>query len=288
MQRREFVQKSLGVVSLLAIGGCGRAAQPRQAEPEPDMKAEPRIGVQLYTVRTLLENDFEGTINEIARIGYREVELHSLFGRTSHEVRGILDGAGLAAPAWHVGADDLRSNMEVIVEEAICLGCSWVVCPYIDASERTLEGYRKVADELNTAGRACSDAGIYFAYHNHDFEFAERAGRVPFDVLLESTDPSLVAIELDLYWISKAGHDPLAYLARGAGTDRYKMVHVKDMDATPARGMVDPGTGVLDFSRLLPAARAAGVEHYFVEHDHPGDPLATARTGYRYLQRLLR
>jgi sugar phosphate isomerase/epimerase len=283
MQRREFVQKSLGAVSLLAIGGCGHAAEPRQAEPEPDMKAEPRIGVQLYTVRTLLENDFEGTINEIARIGYREVELHSLFGRTSHEVRGILDGAGLAAPAWHVGADDLRSNVEVIIEEAICLGSSWIVCPYIDASERTLEGYRKVADELNTAGRACSDAGISFAYHNHDFEFTPVEDTIPYDLLLERCDEKLVQMELDIFWITKGGANPLEYFDRYPG--RFPLCHVKDM--APDGAMVDVGAGIIDFKTIFASAEQAGLKHYFVEHDEPADPIASVTASFAGLKSVL-
>jgi sugar phosphate isomerase/epimerase len=153
---------------------------------------------------------------------------------------------------------------------------------------RTLDDWRRLGERFNQAGVAARRAGITFGYHNHDFEFAELEGRVPFDVLLEATDPTLVAIELDLYWITKGGQDPLAYLRRGSGGGRYALVHVKDMDSTPARGMTDPGKGIIDFPRILSVAQEAGVRHHFVEHDNPSDPLATARAGYRYLRSLRR
>ena len=252
------------------------------------LRAASRIGIQLYTLRSLMEKDVEATLAAVADIGYREVEFAGEFGRTPARLRATLSRLDLSCPSRHV-PPEFDDGWDATLEASAALGNRYVTVAWIPVEmRRSLDDWKRTAESFARAGEAARRAGLRFAYHNHDFEFAERAGRVPFDVLLESTDPSLVAIELDLYWISKAGHDPLAYLARGAGTDRYKMVHVKDMDATPARGMVDPGTGVLDFSRLLPAARAAGVEHYFVEHDHPGDPLATARTGYRYLQRLLR
>lgn len=283
MQRREFVQKSLGAAALLTIGGC--ATRDEQHEPEfmTPVKAETKIGVQLYTVRTLLENDFEGTIDKIAGIGYSEVELHQFFGRTAAEVRGILDGAGLDAPARHVGLDDLRTRIDEIVDETTTLGCGWVVCPYVGESERTLEGYRKVADDLNAAAAVCTAAGISFAYHNHDFEFAPLDDAIPYDLLLEYCDNDLVAMELDLFWIIKGGANPLEYFSRHPG--RFSLCHVKDMSAEGR--MVDVGAGIIDFPTIFASADQAGLEHYFVEHDEPEDPLASVAASFAGLTSVL-
>jgi sugar phosphate isomerase/epimerase len=143
---------------------------------------------------------------------------------------------------------------------------------------------------LNQAGTACQAAGLQFAYHNHDFEFVPIDGRVPYDILLENTDARLVKLELDLFWITFAGGDPLAQFARSPG--RFPLVHVKDMtpkptlDASPERVMVDVGKGSIDWKRIFAQSRAGGIQHYFVEHDQPSDPLASARASYDFLHQL--
>src|SRR3989442_1446589 len=117
-----------------------------------------------------------------------------------------------------------------------------------------------------------------------DFELARLGGRVPYDVLLAETDPKLVALELDLYWITKGGGKPLAYFARYPG--RFHMVHVKDMDKTRARGFADVGRGVIDFKKIFARSAQAGIKHYFVEHDQPADPFASIEASFNYLKRL--
>lgn len=282
MQRREFVRQSLGAAALLALSGCARSDRTESQSTNP-VNTQPKAGLQLYTVRSLLENDFEGTIRKVAAIGYQEVELHALFGRTAAEVRTILDGAGLKAPARHVGLDDLRTRMDEVLDESAALDCEWIVCPYVDASDRTLDGYRNVADQLNTAGTACREAGRSFAYHNHDFEFAPVDDVVPYDLLLERCDNDLVAMELDLYWITKGGANPLEYFDRYPG--RFTLCHVKDMAADGT--MTEVGSGIIDFKTIFASAATAGLQHYFVEHDQPSDPIASVTASYEGLVPLL-
>ena len=199
-------------------------------------------------------------------------------------MRALLDRNGLVAPAAHIGLPDLRRDAEKVFAEAQVLGVRFVIVPWIDASERTtLAGYERIAGELNEFGRRARDADLQLGYHNHDFELQPIGDDVPYDTLLASTDPALVAMELDLFWLAKAGGDPSAYFARHPG--RFKLVHVKDM--TAAGEMVDVGRGTLDFRRVFAQADAAGIIHAFVEHDEPPDPLASARVSHAALQTLL-
>lgn len=276
MRRREFVG---------AMGAIGAGLVP----PLPSCSAHssPPVGLELYTVRSLMAKDVEGTLAAVAEIGYREVEFAGEFGRSPGELRGTLDRLGLRAPARHVPVESLDGGWPKVLEDTATMGSEYAVVAWVPVEmRRTLDDWRRLGERFNSAGEATRRAGLRFAYHNHDFEFAELEGKLPFDLLLEATDPSLVAIELDFYWITKGGQDPLAYLRRGSG--RYALVHVKDMDSTAERGMTDPGKGIIDFPQILPVAREAGVRHYFVEHDNPADPLVTARAGFAYLNDLLR
>jgi sugar phosphate isomerase/epimerase len=128
-------------------------------------------------------------------------------------------------------------------------------------------------------------SGVGVGFHNHDVEFRPVDGRLPMDILVAETDPALVTFELDLYWISVAGHDPVTYLNSHPG--RFSMVHVKDMDGSEERRMVDPGEGTIDFPGIYAARERAGIRHWFVEHDRPADAWTTARTGFAYLDALV-
>jgi sugar phosphate isomerase/epimerase len=241
-------------------------------------------GLQLYTVRSLMAKDAAGTLDAIARIGYREVEFAGLHGLSAEAMRALIDHLGLSAPASHVGLDELRKDADAVFGQARALGNRYVVVPWLAQGERrTIAGYEAIARELDGLGRRALDAGLRLGYHNHDFEMAPIGGVVPFDVLLARTDPALVAMELDLFWLAKGGGDPAAYFAQHPG--RFAMVHVKDMSSDGA--MVDVGSGTLDFARVFAAAERAGIRHAFVEHDSPSDPLASIRASYDALSRLL-
>ena len=242
-----------------------------------------RIGLQLYTVRHELEKDFEGTIARVAATGYKEVELAGYFGRAPRELRALLDHHGLSAPSAHVSLapDQWRAALDA----APIVGHRYLVIAWIPPEERrTLDDYKRAAERLNRAAEDAHAAGIRFAYHNHDFEFQPLEGRLPYDLLLASTDPTLVQLEMDLYWITKGGQDPLAYFARWPG--RFPMVHVKDAGPPPERRIEDVGAGTIDFKKIFARADQAGIRHYFVEHDEPADPFASIRASYGYLERL--
>lgn len=246
------------------------------------MAALEPVGIQLYTLRRLMQQDVERTLAAVAEIGYREVEFAGYFDQTPKRVRAILETHGLQAPAAHVGFPDLGDGWNRVLDMASEIGHRYVVTPWLSERQRTEDGYLRAAEVFNEAGAAARARGITFGYHNHDFEFVPLAERLPFDILLDETDPTLVLFELDLFWITKAGHDPFQYFARYPG--RFPLVHVKDMRADGA--MVDVGQGGIDFGRVIARATQAGIRHYFVEHDNPEDPLLTARRSFQYLRRL--
>jgi sugar phosphate isomerase/epimerase len=155
--------------------------------------------------------------------------------------------------------------------------------PSIPEAERTsLDAYRAFAARFNRAGERAQAAGLAFGYHNHDFEFAPLDGRVPYDVLIEETDPALVAFEMDLFWITKAGGDPGAYFQAHPG--RFHLAHVKDMTADGS--MAEVGAGRIDFASLFALGVAGGIRHWIVEHDRPSAPFDSLAASYRYLRAL--
>lgn len=244
-----------------------------------------RIGLQLYTVRGRMASDPVATLREVAGVGYREVETAGLFDLSPEQFRSALDEAGLVSPAGHFPINAVREQPAATLAIARTLGQQWLVVPYLDESERTADGYQRLADDLNRFAVAARDEGMRVAYHNHDFEFAPLAdGRTGFDLLLEGTDSSLVDIELDLFWAVKGGHDPVAIFAAHPG--RFTLCHVKDMaDMAGSQEMVAVGEGEIDFAGIF-AHGEAGLRHYFVEHDNPDDPIASIRTSFEHLRQL--
>lgn len=241
------------------------------------------IGIQLYTLRDLLAEDFAGTLGKLSDIGYREVEFAGYFQHSPAQVAGLLRDNGLQAPAGHVSLPVLKNQLQETVAAAQRVGHRYLVLPWVPPGQfTTLQSWEALARDCNTIGAACRESGLVFAYHNHDFEFQAIDGKLPYDVLVEQTDPALVQLELDLFWAVKAGVDPLRYLRAQPG--RFPLVHVKDMSA--AGKMVDVGAGTIDFSLLLSEAKALGTRHFFVEHDQPADALATARNSFEALAAL--
>ncbi len=276
--RRDFAK----TLSAAALGYALRPLAPSPQPLAPRRKLD-RIGLQLYTVRHQMEKDVEGTIARVAATGYREVEFAGYFGKSPRDVRALLDHHGLSSPSSHVSLapDQWRAALDA----APVVGHRYLVIAWIPAEERhTLDDYKRWAERLNRAATEAKAAGLQFAYHNHDFEFVPLDGKLPYDVLLTETDPKLVQLEMDLYWMVKGGQDPLAYFARWPG--RFPMVHVKDSAGPPDHKMAAVGAGKIDFRKIFAQSDQAGIRHYFVEHDNPDDPFASIRASYDYLQRL--
>ena len=276
IERREFVKT-------LATAGVAIAV-PHARRTTHDARRLDKIGIQLYTVRDQMKADFEGTLAHVAEIGYKEVEFAGYFDHTPADVRAILDRHGLSAPSTHIALGEIDA-WKASLDTAKAIGHEYIVVPWIPQEKRlTLDGWKNVAGVFNRAAQLAHDAGLQFAYHNHDFEFPKLEGQVPYDVLLQSTDPKLVQLEIDLYWITKGGQDPLNYFSRWPG--RIPLVHVKDSAGAPEHKMVDVGQGKIDWKRIFAKREQAGIKHFFVEHDQPPQPFQDIAASYRYLSQL--
>ena len=263
-----------------------------------------KVGVQLYTVRGALKQDFAGTLARVAGIGYKEVEFAGYFNHSPADVRAILDKNGLSAPSCHVSYDIVQNRWPEAIDAAHTIGQTYIICPSIDAKNRkSAEGWKRVTDLFNKAGEASKRAGIQFGYHNHWLEFVpdpNLSGKLPYDYLLDSTDPNLVKMEMDLGWAAVAGQDPLTYFQRNPG--RFPLVHIKDFKTLPhltaqqlatfdskqleENEMTEPGHGQIDWKRIFAKSDQAGIQHFFVEHDAPKDAFASLTASYQYLSAL--
>lgn len=319
--RRSFLAAIAGTGLLTPLGGTAAARAGGTAARRLE-----RLGVQLFTIPKLFDEDFAAAMAMIAAVGYREVELFGpypfsapaaherwkavsaslglkgsgYFGRTAKQVREILDRAGLTAPSMHTDLVTLRTRLDEAAEAAHVLGHRYLGIPAIPAElRRDLDGYKRVADEFNEIGRRADRLGLRLAYHNHGYGLVELEGRIPFQVVIERTDPAVVSLEMDVYWTVAGGADPVAYLDAHPG--RFRLMHVKDMakrvrfqgDGGDARQwtelfpfMADAGSGVLDLRAILSHAVKSGVQHFFLERDLTATPKGSLEGSFRYLSTL--
>ena len=293
MNRRNFLGALTGAAAAAMAGrNFAWAAEQRRIKT---------IGIQLYTVRDALRQDYDGTLAKLAAMGYREVESGKDHDKPNpKEMREALMRHGLTSPSYHVDWDSLGANWPKVIEDNKIVGRTYLVNPWIDDEVRNKpDGWKHASETLNRAGETAKKAGIQFAYHNHWMEFVPLDdGKLPYDVLLENCDPNLVKMEMDLGWITVGGQDPVKYFKRDPG--RFCMVHIKDVHEVPDAASVrdgrfagenmtilaDVGKGIIDWKRIFANSEHAGIKHYFVEHDNPKNSMETARVSYEYLDKL--
>ena len=284
MTRRDFVLAACAGVGAVTVPGMAGARVPNPRLASTMTHGPQPIGLQLYTIRDLMEQNFEYALRQVAEIGYREVEFAGLFDHAPKKVATILSKTGLTTPSSHISFDRLRTGLQGVVDEAQTLGNQYVVCPSIDGSlQKDAAGWRRAAADLNRAGNSLQRVGLRLAYHNHDAEFHPLPnGEIGYDILLAECDPKFVKMELDLYWITKGGRDPLEYFAKWPS--RFPLVHVKDMAGNG--GMTAVGQGHIDWARIFAKRRDAGIEHFYVEYDNPTSPIADIKVSFDYMVRL--
>lgn len=242
-----------------------------------------KVAVQLFTLRDQLQNDFLGTLEQVSKIGYSAVELFGMDGGLSPVQLGReLANLGLTPVSRHVGLDLLEGDLNAVVQQAKEIGYSYVMCPFLPPDRRgSGENFTKLVDTLNRAGKACADAGLQFGYHNHDFEFQKDGDTYLLDKLFAQTDADKVQAELDLYWIHRAGENPVSYIRKYAG--RCDLLHFKDA-AKEDGSFAEVGQGVLDWNEIVDAAKSAGAKWYIVEQDVcKGNPLDSIRTSLSFV-----
>ena len=274
IDRRTFIASISAIMAATSIPGLARAAQVRKA------------GLQLYTVRGIFQRDPVGTLEKVARIGYREVE----FGGGNYDkmdpalLRRTMDRLQVSSPSLHVSYDVLLTKFSDAVKMAKTLGADTIVMPWLPPELRTDAGFGGVVENMNRFAKQAREAGLGLAYHNHDFEFTTRFGGTSlYDRLVGGTDPSLVKLELDLYWAVHAGEDAGKLITRLG--NRLYAFHVKDMRADKTMAAV--GTGTIDFAGLFKLPGASGVRHFYVENDEaPAPYLPDITTSFRNLRAL--
>jgi sugar phosphate isomerase/epimerase len=253
------------------------------------------VGVQLYTVRSIIDANPQKVLQDLADIGYREAEIVSA---NMEKIWPALIKTKLKPVSVHLPTPYFTREQEKLapaLDDAKKRGLEYVVCPYIDPRDRGgADVIRKLAETLNKAGAICRSAGLTLCYHNHAFEFEYSGDGTLLDLLMKETDPKNVALEFDMFWASVAGFDPAKVLAQYSG--RVPLLHVKDKAAgtekrlnegVPRVAFKEVGSGVIDIKGVLVAAEKAGVRHYFVEQDQtPGDPIASLRASFTYLRDL--
>nr|WP_314496365.1 sugar phosphate isomerase/epimerase [uncultured Chryseobacterium sp.] len=240
------------------------------------MKKNHRLAIQLYTIREAISKNPEIALEKIAALGFTDLEIYgydgTFFGKNRNEFQSILSNTGLKVISSHhqTGvirneAGNLLNNWEKCINDLKFIGSEYLVCSYLVPEERTPENYRKLPDLLNRSAEITKQSGLQFAYHNHDFEFEKLNDKtVIYDFILEKTSTDLVKMELDLYWIVKAGFDPLYYFQKYPG--RFPLWHVKDMQKETGT-FTEVGFGMIDFKRIFAAAEKAGLEYWFLEQD---------------------
>ncbi|HEV2495703.1 MAG TPA: sugar phosphate isomerase/epimerase [Terriglobia bacterium] len=301
--RRTFLRDA--AVGAAALGAMARSVRRLWADP-----LGIPVGLQLYTVRQQMAKDFEGTLKQVAAIGYTIVEMPGLFGKTPTQVKQALDAASLKCPSAHYPAAELTSGIPEKIAALKEIGASYLTCAFpttrqlqehrVPMRETTqalehmsADDFKWLADLFNKVGEECHKGGLEFAYHGHNLEFQKVDGKPGYDVLLESTDPKLVNFEMDCYWVTRAGADPVAYLDKYPG--RFPLLHIKDMKPgqTPTTDLmrggnafIEVGKGSIDWKRIFEADRS-GLKYYFVEQDRTSlPPLESAKVSYEYLRHL--
>jgi sugar phosphate isomerase/epimerase len=292
--RRNFLVSSAATAALAAAPRTFRALAPTLNIP---------VGLQLYTVRHLAEtSDLATLLKQIHGIGYQEVEGYwSLYKHPARDLRKMVADAGLHIPSGHFDYEALRDSTAKQLDYAHDLGLDWVVCPMMPKSQwASVEGFRTAVADFNRWGQRAEDQGMRFAFHNHNYEFQKFPGAAKpvtgYDILVNETDPAVVWFEMDCYWITQSGNDPLAMLKRLG--KRVRMLHLKDRQPNfpttqtlnnDAEHFTEVGSGTIHWRAILEAAQKLGVEHYFVEQDSTsGPPLDSIRTSLENLQRILR
>ena len=291
LSRRTLLRMTAAAATAAASATALAAAA--RSGPLPGGRRIPRdrISIQLYTLRSQLAADLEGTLAALREIGYARVEHAGFAGRTAAQFKAALDANAIVASSGHVPIPQPfdAAAWSASLADARTLGSSYIVHPSFGrdvatgAVTRTTAPWRDFARDLNRAGRMARDAGVKLGYHNHHWEFfrlLDNPSRTAYDVLADATDPALVHLELDLFWAARGARDPVALIRRHQG--RIQQFHVKDMNQ--AGSFADLGAGLIDFPRIFEDAREAGVAEYIVERDDAGShALASARAGYEYL-----
>lgn len=319
MKRRQFLQSTALASSATMVMGLGACASPSD-------KGLTSIGIQLFSLPKMLENDLEGSLDMLHQMGYKEIEIYGpypfssaaawerwnqvvpsigfsgsgFFGKTAKEFKALLDKYELKATSGHIDLVTLETDMSAVGEAVRTLGLDCFGISAIPEDLRqTLDDYKRMADRFNKIGENAKKEGFKFLYHNHGYGLSEMEGQIPLNLMLENTDPDLVVFEMDIYWTTAGGMDPVELLKSNPG--RYIALHLKDMkEITHFSGdggtadqwialwpqMTTVGNGAMDIPGIVHQAQKSGVKHFFVEQDLVENPRVALKKSIDYLKTL--
>ncbi|MBT8236707.1 MAG: TIM barrel protein [Bacteroidia bacterium] len=316
MKRRNFLKNSSAATTAVLLFPAFPASNANE-----NLKS---IGVQLFSLPKILEKDFRGGIKALAEMGYKEIQMYGpypfsvdsvkerwkslapqlgfsgsgFFGHSPKEVSSILKESGIKATSAHTDMETLQTRMQQLGEAADEIGYEYIGLPAIPEEKRkTLDDYKKVAEEFNNIGEQAKKVGLKFAYHNHGYGLQEMEGQIPLHIILEQTDPDLVFFELDIFWTTAGGADPIHYLE--SFSDRYRLMHIKDMKqkvrfsgdgGDPNQWMelfpymTTAGSGVIDIPSIVSVGDKMGIKHFYVEQDFVENPEIALKKSFDYLK----
>jgi sugar phosphate isomerase/epimerase len=292
ISRRDFIHRSIALMSvpIVAFPGLAHAAATNY-----------KMGLQLFTVRAAMASDLIGTLKKIASIGYQDLETYGYdgpqgkyYGLKASAFKQLLDEHQLTTSSGHYDLfrfldqpEELKRYVDQCIEGAHALSQRYITWPWLTPESRTIEKFKLLAETLNVVGEQVTKAGLGFAYHNHDFEFVDHGGKNGYDIIMRETDPSLVKLQIDLYWVMHSSKlSPAELFSTQPG--RFVMWHVKDMDKV-SRDYTELGNGSIDYKVILPEASRAGLQYYFLEQggNFARDPMQSIADSAAYFRQNL-
>jgi sugar phosphate isomerase/epimerase len=284
--RRLFIKQSSFALAALAITpSCVWGASSQKT-----------LGIQLYSLRDILEGNPVEVLKKVANIGYKQVEVYGynsgkFWGLEVKELKNILAANGLESPSGHYGMDDFLSgtkdNLDEMIEVSKQLNHKYLVIPALKESLRqSADDYKKLAKQFNAIGEKCKVNGLKLGYHNHDYEFIKYGSQTGYDILLQNTNPALVDFEMDIYWVARAGLNPVDLFNKYP--NRFVMWHIKDMDKQKPQLNTEIGNGSIDFKKIFAERKSSGIKYYYLEQENFNiDPFESINKSYQYLQKEL-
>jgi len=277
--RRDFFKMSAaGALGVMVLGPLG-------CKPAPIDRKTFGVGIQLYTLRDAMAADALGSLKKLSDLGYKNLELANyadgkFYGFAPKELKKAVSDLGMTILSSHTqveAAGITVDNAKKMADDHAELGVKYCVQPWVNEPDRTIESYKKMVGDWNQVGKIMKETGIQFGYHNHNFEFKNIDGIVPYyDIYMKELDPNYVTMEIDLFWVNKAGQDPVEMFKKYPG--RFQLFHLKDMHTKQDAfydvikdDVCEVGAGVIDFKAILAAKDVAGMKHFFVEDDNQGN-----------------
>ena len=260
------------------------------------------MGLQLFSVHEDMVRDAPGTLKAVKAMGYEDFEIYGFdehkityYGLKAAEFKNLLEDLELTVTSGHYGfssylskpLEDLKRFVDQCIKGAHALSSPYITWPWIAPEQRTLNNFKLMAERLNIIGEQISSAGLGFAYHNHGYEFEDHNGQTGYDIILKETNPNLVKLQMDLYWVMHSSkRTPKEWIKDHPG--RYVMWHIKDMDKV-TRDYTELGNGSIDYLKILPDPKQSGLEYYYIEQggNFTHSPLKSAEASAEYFKKNL-